>query len=130
MKLCGTGWLPWSEIVRLAGGWQATWTDLDGAHLAPFPSSAPEATHIWAWSGECWIRFRVDEGEAVAGLLHPDGACPRGAADCAEVPVSSVRRAETWLENHVNVGVLRGMEWDLIETLDRVATTFVRAAAK
>jgi hypothetical protein len=101
MNLCGTGWVPWSDFTAVADGWNATWVDLSGAQLALLPREAPLATHVWAWRDGVWARARVDDGEVVVGFLHDAGHCPRGAADCSEVPVGQVLTAQTWSEPHI-----------------------------
>lgn len=128
MRLCGTGWLDWAEFEPLVGGWEAVWADLSGPHLSGVPARAPETTHIWAWSNDCWVRARVDEGDVVAGFLHPAGECPRGGQDCPDAIVGQVRQSESWGEGHINVGNLRDQRWEIVEAMAGVAAMFVRAA--
>lgn len=127
MKLCGTGWTDWKSIAAVAGGWMSTWVDLEGPHLEALPESAPDTTHLWAWSQQYWMRARIDEGAVVVGFLHQDVDCPQGGASCVEVPVSSQRLAGSWTEHHIRVGSLRDTEWLVLEVLDDAATLFVRS---
>lgn len=128
MALCGTGWTSWDEFRRIAQEWQAVWVDLEGAHLAAVPESPPDCTHLWAWTGEVWARARLDEGDVVAGFLHPDGACPRSLGDCRRVAVAEPRMVQTWQEEHIRADAFREHRWSMLETIEGVATTFVRSA--
>jgi hypothetical protein len=127
--ICGTGWGTWAQRRAALADWTAVWSDVTGAHLAAPPAEAPVgATHLWAWSGDLWARVRIDEGDAVIGYLHPEGQCPRGAVDCPDAQLSRPVLARSWAEAHVDVGELRDVTWRVVDVVDGVAATFVRAA--
>lgn len=129
MRICGDGWRAWEPTRDALAGWRCVWIDLAGPHVDQLPASAPDATHVWAWRGDCWARVRIDEGEAIVGFLHGDGNCPASRTDCSAVAVSEVMLADTWSEPHLRVGDQAGAKWEVIEIVEGVATQFVRLAA-
>lgn len=128
MRTCGTGWLTWPQARSAMAGWQGVWVDLSGPHLGELPELAPQTTHIWAWNGPAWARIRVDEGEAVIGLLHPDQCCPTGSSQCRSTPVGEVMTAGTWSEAHIRVADMAGAAWEVLEAQEGIAALFVRLA--
>lgn len=127
LAICGTGWVPWPEFRALVPDWQAIWVDFDGPHVGAVPAEAPQASHLWAWSGDTWVRVRIEDGHAVAGFLHPSAQCPRRHGEHAQVRVSGIQRTPSWQEHHINVGDLRDQIWEMLEVHDEVASVFVRA---
>ena len=126
--LCGTGWVPWAAVRELLGGWDAAWSDLAGAHLGVLPEEAPSATHLWAWRGDVWARVRIDDDEAVAGLLHPVGQCPQ-PGECSGTAVATTTQtpASSWPEKHIRLAeTLRSIHWQVRTVSEGVTTTFVR----
>jgi hypothetical protein len=85
----------WRLLRSLNGDWDASWADVKGFHLEPMPSTPPITTHLWAWSGQRWLRVRVDgtnwwaalltSGEPVAGDLWTD------REEVPEPPITNLR---------------------------------------
>ena len=67
--LSGHGRMDWSDAHRLAGQMDALWMDFDGVQMHTFPSDPPQATHIWAWTTDRWLRVRVDGRNVIVGEL-------------------------------------------------------------
>lgn len=128
--LCGTGWGSWTDVLALLAGWDATWSDLDGAHVGAVPDEPPKGTHLWAWRGDAWARVRIDEDEAVVGVLHPEGHCPQnGECPGARVAAASETSAASWPEPHVRLpDTLRSTRWLVRTVHEGVTMTFVRQA--
>lgn len=128
--LCGTGWVPWHEVHTLLDGWDSVWSDLDGAHVGVIPVETPTGTHLWAWRGDTWARVRVDEDEAVVGLLHAPGQCPRGdACSGTLVTTTPATQASSWQEPHIRLpDALRATPWMVRHVREGVGTAFVRQA--
>lgn len=128
--LCGTGWVPWHDVRALLDGWDAAWSDLDGAHLGQVPLDMPAGTHLWAWRGDFWARVRIDEDEAVVGMLHPPGQCPRGdTCSGTVVTTTPASSASSWHEQHIRLpDVLRDTTWLVRHVHEGVGTAFVRQA--
>jgi hypothetical protein len=128
--LCGTGWITWPEVRTVLAGWEATWSDLDGAHLGELPEEIPAGTHLWAWQADVWARVRIDDDQAVIGLLHPAGQCPRGDA-CPGAPVTTTPEitAAGWPDQHIRLPVaLRSSQWLIRHVREGVSTAFHRQA--
>ncbi|WP_283135333.1 hypothetical protein [Rhizohabitans arisaemae] len=84
--LTGHGRLPWSTALELLTGTTCAWTDLDGPHLGPPPTTTPVGTtHLWAWADGRALRLRIDDefayvaelahdgpGEPVTVIIHPE----------------------------------------------------------
>lgn len=73
MRLLGLGRMPWADARRYLEGLQCAWMDLDGWHEGDPPVEAPFASHVWGSSSDTWARVRVDDGDAIVGLLMRSG---------------------------------------------------------
>jgi hypothetical protein len=92
----------WLDVVKVLEGLVCYWSDLDGIHIQPAPSSCPVASHLWAYdSKHQWVRVRIENDRFVVVALT-------GAESAPETPnqtqVSYVRQPQrAWQSKDLRV---------------------------
>ena len=128
----------WDELRAFPfTGWY--WCDPDGAHVEGMaPEHLPAATHVWAWGGASWGRWRIDPlgsssgSPSVTGAILErtgDGGGNAGgdAQDDGGGVVVSILETHTWpIGGPVNLADdLRGRPITVLQVTEPVQLTFL-----
>jgi hypothetical protein len=129
--LIAYGRVAWPQVTRLLTGAQAAWADYDGFHIGTPPQSPPPYSHLWAWTADWLARIRIDNQDAITGVLslRAQPASPLPEQWRQDVEFRQVR-SQTWHPAERRVGPLRpavaGQTADLYLITGEHPVTFVR----
>lgn len=100
----------WPELVTDLAGWHAAWADLDGFHLTDaLPDELPLTSHLWAWTGNGWLRVRADGDSWWASALFRGALTPSALwrAEPEVVDVVTADRIRSWALSDGRVAQMR-----------------------
>jgi CRISPR/Cas system CSM-associated protein Csm3 (group 7 of RAMP superfamily) len=97
-RLISHGLVDWPTARALTDGMQAVWFDLDGPSIGKeLPPKAPTgATHLWAWSEQRLLRFRIEDEMAIVAELLLDGNQAQQTQQGEVVSYRNCRNAMTY----------------------------------
>lgn len=64
-RVTAHGWLDWPTVQNHLAGAACAWADLDGYHVDDCPTTAPYASHLWAWQRDVLWRARIEAGRTL-----------------------------------------------------------------
>ena len=106
-QLLGYGRISWDQLTGLLAEAETAWADYSGFHIGPVPAEPPPYSHLWAWTSQWLARTRIDNGNAITGVLVLGSKPPSGPAVISRETVRFQRaRATTWPQAEKRVGRL------------------------